>query len=160
MDFIPATPAHYAGIAALIPDAQALYLVHPAGHFPWDAEQLERLARERSHLTVGLIDGRVQAFANLYQLVPERSAFLGNVVVAQGRRGQGLGEALVRHMLGVCDGLGVQPHLSVFASNSRALLLYRKLGFMPYEVEARLDLQGQRQALLHLRRPGWQQAPA
>ncbi|MCD8547201.1 MAG: GNAT family N-acetyltransferase [Aeromonadaceae bacterium] len=109
MDFTPATPAHYAGIAALIPDAQALYLVHPAGHFPWDAEQLARLAQERSHLTVGLLDGQVQAFANLYQLVPGRSAFLGNVVVAQACRGQGLGAALVQHMLGICDGLGVQP---------------------------------------------------
>ncbi|GAA4501830.1 GNAT family N-acetyltransferase [Pseudaeromonas paramecii] len=154
MDFTPATPAHYAGIAALVPDAQALYLVHPAGHFPWDAEQLARLAQERSHLTVGLLDGQVQAFANLYQLVPGRSAFLGNVVVAEGCRGQGLGAALVQHMLGICDGLGVQPHLSVFASNSRALLLYRKLGFVPYEVEARYDLAGQRQALIHMRLGG------
>lgn len=41
--------------------------------------------------------------------------------------------------------------LSCFSTNIAGLLLYPKLGFIPYAIEERLDKSGQKQALIHMR---------
>ncbi len=48
-----------------------------------------------------------------------------------GQRGQGLGERLLRESLTAADAFGfLRIELGVFASNTRALSLYRKVGFV------------------------------
>ncbi|MGK0289385.1 MAG: RimJ/RimL family protein N-acetyltransferase [bacterium] len=42
-------------------------------------------------------------------------------------------------------------HISVFSQNVPALLLYSRLGFVPYQVEERKNLQPHRLALIHLK---------
>jgi len=44
-----------------------------------------------------------------------------------------------------------EPRICCFSSNPLALLLYRRLGFLPFEVEARPGPAGERLALIHLR---------
>lgn len=150
--FVAAQPQHHAAIAALITTPEELFLVHPAGHFPWDDAQIAGLAASREQLTVGLLEDEVVAFANLYQVQPGVSAFIGNVIVAEAAKGRGIGQALVAHMVTLCrQKLAAEPRLSVFSANSRALLLYSKLGFVPYGVEPRQDWHGNTLALIHMR---------
>ncbi|MBX2864023.1 MAG: GNAT family N-acetyltransferase [Leptolyngbyaceae cyanobacterium MAG.088] len=151
MKLIPATEHHYPAIGRLVTSPEELYLVCPSGKYPWDVEQLQVIAAQRHALTVGIVDNVVVAFTNLYDLVPQTSAFIGNVIVAQSYRGQGLGKVLIKHMMAVCrDKYQVVPHISVFNDNTRALLLYARLGFSPYAVEPRLDLNNKTVALIHL----------
>lgn len=99
-----------------------------------------------------MIDQTVVAFSNLYDLVPQQSAFIGNVIVAKGYRGRDVGKSLIQHMMTICQTqYGAQPHLSVFNNNTPALLLYAALGFVPYAVESRLDLQRNRVATINMR---------
>lgn len=154
MQFIKAGREHYADIARLIFSPEELYLVHPGGQYPWTVMQLEKLAESRASFTVAVIDGEVVAFANLYNVEPDESAFIGNVIVAAAYRGQGIGKQLTQHMADLCVKVySAVPHLSVFSSNTRAMLMYAKLGFEPYAVEARTDLQGESIALVHMRQP-------
>jgi hypothetical protein len=44
-----------------------------------------------------------------------------------------------------------EVRISCFNGNVAGLLLYTKLGFVPYAVEGRLDPAGARVALIHLR---------
>lgn len=152
MKFASAVEAHYPAIANLATSPEELYLVCPTCRFPWDVEQLKATAAKRHELTVGIVDHRVVAFANLYDLIPRQSAFIGNVVVAAGYRGRGLGKALIKHLMAICqDSYQVVPHISVFNDNTRALLLYTALGFAPYAVEPRLDLNHETVALIHMK---------
>ncbi len=152
MKLIPATEEHYAAIGNLVTSPEELYLVCPNCKYPWNVEQLQVTAANRHALTVGIVDNIVVAFANLYDLVPQTSAFIGNVVIAQSHRGQGLGKVLIKHMMATCqDKYQVLPHISVFNDNTRALLLYTKLGFVPYAVEPRLNLSNKTVALIHLK---------
>ncbi|MBE9067052.1 GNAT family N-acetyltransferase [Leptolyngbya cf. ectocarpi LEGE 11479] len=152
MQLIPATEQHYSAIGHLVTSPEELYLVCPNGHFPWDVEQLKTIAAKRHGLTVGIMDNRVVAFANLYDLVHQQSAFIGNVIVAPDYRGRGLGKTLIHHMINVCqDKYQTSPHISVFNDNTRALLLYAELGFTPYSLEPRLNLHQDKVALIHMK---------
>ena len=152
MKLIPASAHHYAAIGNLVTSPKELYLVCPNGQYPWDVDQLQAIATNRHELTVGIVDNTVVAFANLYDLVPQTSAFIGNVIVARSCRGQGLGKVLIQHMMHICcEKYQAVPHISVFNDNTRALLLYSDLGFKPYAVEPRINLNQDRTALLHLR---------
>ena len=155
MKLLPATEQHYVAIGNLVTSPEELYLVCPSGNYPWDVEQLKAIAAKRHSLTVGIVDDEIVAFANFYDLVPQTSAFIGNVIVAQSYRGRGLGKILIQHMVKTCQHkYKAVPHISVFNDNARALLLYSDLGFSPYAVEQKLNLGGDRVALIHMRWTG------
>lgn len=150
-----ATHADYAAIATLATSPEELFRVHPRGAFPWDTAQLERLAQERSDLTVLESGSRIIGFANLYHLTPPHHAFIGNVIIAKEYRGEGHGRRLLEQMV---RRIFSHHHLneariSVFAENAAALALYRSLGFIPYDEEQRTTPRGEVQRLIHMRLP-------
>lgn len=148
-----ATESDYPDICGLIRTQEELFLVYPAGSYPFSVARMRELAARRTDLTVAVHDGRVVGFANLYDHKPGRRAFLGNVVVAEAYRGQGLGSRIVRHMLELAFSKHALPevHLSVFSHNGPALALYRGLGFNCYGSEERSDPTGRPMELLHMR---------
>lgn len=151
MEFIAATQKHYAEIIDLVSSPEDLFYIYPQAQFPLDIEQLEYLFRHRHNMTVGLIDGVVVAFASLYDVVQGDQAFIGNVIVAENYQGQGIGTALTHHMIRACIfEHNAVPHISVFGANSGALLLYTRMDFKPYEVEARKGLDGTEVALIKM----------
>jgi ribosomal protein S18 acetylase RimI-like enzyme len=106
------------------------------------------------NLTVGSIDDKVVAFANLYDVQPGKWAFIGNVVVQEAQRGRGAGRALVDHMLGLIFVEHALPEarISVFSENTSALRLYETMGFAEYGRESRKDPRDREVTLLHLKR--------
>jgi ribosomal protein S18 acetylase RimI-like enzyme len=156
MDIRLATPEDYREIVALVPNREELYLVYPKGKHPFTVSQLQELAESRKELTVAVQDGRVVGFANLYGLQSEKWVFIGNVVIQPTFRGSGLGQKLVEHMVQLAFEKYRVPEvrISVFNSNVPALLLYGSLGFRPYDLEQRIDPEGNRVALIHMRLQG------
>ncbi len=153
MQFRQVEPADYGAICQLVSSAEELYKIWPSGKYPLDSQQLAQIANQRTDLTLACLDEQVVGFANYYRYHPNYSAFIGNVIIDQYHRGQGLGRQLIQHMI---DKAFVQHQLqhlniSVFCDNTNALLLYHQLGFKPYAVEQRSDHQQQQTALLHLR---------
>jgi ribosomal protein S18 acetylase RimI-like enzyme len=151
----PASRQDFPGILRLAANPQELFLAFPAGRYPLDLCQLERLAHSRTDLTVGETGGSIVAFANLYDLQSEQHAFIGNVIVADSCRGQGLGKALMQFMLWRIFHHHRLPEarISVFLHNIPALRLYASLGFLPYGIELRHDPDGQAVALVHMKLP-------
>lgn len=152
MQIKEATEAQFGDIAGLVGSAEELFLVYPNGRFPWDITQLKALAKVRANFTVCLVEGEISAFANLYNIVPGDTAFIGNVIVARQFQGQGIGKDLTKHMIKICqEQYKAIPHLAVFGYNARAMLLYSSLGFEPYSVEPRKNLKGENVALIQMR---------
>lgn len=152
MKITSATSSDYPTIAELITSPEEMFLVHPNGNFPLNVNQLEEIAQMRKELTVGKIDNKVVAFADLYDVIPDNSAFIGNVIIDKAARGKGFGEQMIHHMINVCQQqYNATPHLSVFGYNARATLLYKRIGFLPYDVDARTDFKGDTVALFHMR---------
>ncbi|MEW8096660.1 MAG: GNAT family N-acetyltransferase [Candidatus Thiodiazotropha endolucinida] len=147
-----ASESHYDGILELFTTPDEFYLIYPSGIWPFDRSQLERLARERSDFTVVLDSKQVIGFANLYTSIAGDRYFIGNLVISDAYRGQGIGRRLVRHM---CDRIferyASTVYISVFTDNTPALLLYASLGFMPFDIERRTTPKGDSAALLYMR---------
>jgi ribosomal protein S18 acetylase RimI-like enzyme len=131
---------------------EELFYCFPRAAFPLSEAEVRKSIGERSDSTVVEVAGRVVAFANFYRW-QEGLCSIGNVVVASEARGSGVGSYLIRHMVK----LGFEKHhaqvvsVSCFNRNAAGLLFYPKLGFQPYDVEQRVDYNGDRVALIHLR---------
>lgn len=153
MEIREAVPEDYDAIVRLVPSREELFFVYPKGRHPFTVDQLRVLADTRQELTVVVRDGQVVGFADLYDLQPDRWAFIGNVVIARAHRGEGLGGRLVRYMVQAAfeKYLVREARISVFNDNTSALLLYSGLGFEPYSLEERRDPLGRRIALIHMR---------
>src|SRR5690606_4614185 len=99
------------------------------------------------------LDGAVVAFANFYRW-EDGVCCIGNLLVAPDARGRGVAQQLVETMNDLArlrhDAAEVQ--ISCFNNNTAGLLLYTKLGFVPFGLEERTAPDGQRVALLHMRR--------
>ncbi|MES9942653.1 MAG: GNAT family N-acetyltransferase [Candidatus Thiodiazotropha sp. 6PLUC2] len=156
--FLNADPEHYRAILSLFQSADELFLIYPSATWPFDLTQLEKLAQQRTDLTVVVDDDQVIGFANLYRNLSADKIFVGNVVISQSYRGKGVGRQLVCHMCDlVFDNYASEVHITVFNPNTPALVLYRSLGFKPYDMEVRHTPNGQPIMAIHmqLNRRSW-----
>lgn len=140
-------------ICAFPRSAEELHFLFPRATFPLTPEQLHRAIAQRFDSTVVLLDDRVCGFANFYVREPSGTCAIGNVVVAPEARGAGVGRYLVEAMVRAAlhQHRAAAVRISCFNRNVAGLLLYAKLGFEPFALEPRLDPQGARVALVHLR---------
>jgi ribosomal protein S18 acetylase RimI-like enzyme len=133
--------------------AQELFFMFPKAVWPLTVEQLSLAISQRFDSTVLLVGTEVAGFANYYKCEPGVSCSIGNVIVSPLIRGKGAGRFLVECMTAMAfDKYQVkQVEISCFNQNVTGLLLYTKLGFTPCSVEERIDPEGNRAALIHLR---------
>ncbi len=152
--FREATEADFEAICKLITDSRELFFVYPAGQYPLTPDQLRTIAKKRFELTVAVDGDEIVGFANLFNATPRISAFIGNLIVARSHRGRGVAREMVSYMEVVAAERHHLPtiKLSVFGENTPALLLYNSLGYSPYEVEERTTPQGDRVALIHMKK--------
>lgn len=153
MEIREAAPEDYDAIVRLAPSREELFVFYPKGRHPFTMDQLRALADTRHGLTVVVRDRQVVGFADLYDLRPDRWAFIGNVIIGRAHRREGIGGRLVRYMVEAAfeKYLVREARISVFNENTPALLLYSGLGFEPYSMEERRDPRGRRIALIHMK---------
>ncbi len=150
MESRKATDKDFATVCRFPRSARELFYMYPQGDFPLTEEQLAAVSAQRSDPTVVLCDGKVAGYANFYDVAPGNYCAIGNAVVSPRLRGRGIGEYLIRTM----ERLAREKHgateirLSCFSTNTRGILLYTKMGYLPREVEQRTDRRGHRHALL------------
>lgn len=115
---------------------------------------IAELSELRKDLSVLLDNNKIIGFANFYNFKPNNSAFIGNVIIDKNYRSKGLGKLLISYMLNMAYDKYNLPEvkISVFSENTRALLLYSGFGFTPYEIEDKINTQGKRVALIHMKK--------
>ena len=151
--FRKASRDDFNAICRLIKSKEELYLVYPSGTYPLTVDQLRDLSERRNELTVMVENRNIIGFANFYNHEPNKSAYIGNVIIDKEYRGRGFGKEIITYMLRVARkkyNLRVIK-ISVFSENIPALLLYSEFGFIPYDVEERKNLNGDKVALIHLK---------
>jgi ribosomal-protein-alanine N-acetyltransferase len=97
---------------------------------PWTRTSFEQLlGRDHLVFTVAARDGVVVGFAIAYGVAGE--AEIANIAVSREARGQGIGGALLRHMLNALrtDG-AAEVWLEARASNTAARAMYERFGFV------------------------------
>ena len=150
----PVTAQDFPVVCSFAQNEEELFYLFPTATYPLTTDQLARTVAQRSAPTVVEDGGRVVAFADLFRVKYSGYTNIGNVMVAPHARGCGVGSYLIEQMIALAQAtFGTRKvRISCFSRNTAGLLLYSKLGFVPYALEERTDWQGERVALLHLRK--------
>jgi len=113
------------------------FYMFPRGTFPLDPMHLYEVSQTRVLPTVIESDGSLVGYSNLYDLVEGDHCWLGNVIVNPAYRGKGAGRYLIEVMIERArNELKLKElHLVCHNTNTKALLLYSKLGFNPYSTK-------------------------
>lgn len=131
-----------------------LFFMFPKADYPLSVEQLQTVVENRSDSTVILLDNEVVGFANFYEVKNDEYCSIGNVIVNSKFRNKGIGSYLIKTMESIAlEKYNVREiHISCFNTNISGILLYSKLGYIPYEIEERVDKRDQKVALIKMRR--------
>ncbi|MBT2294038.1 GNAT family N-acetyltransferase [Pseudomonas fluorescens] len=133
-------------------DARELFYMFPKAQYPLTEAQLSDAINQRFDSTVFERGNNVVGFANFYRAEKGGVCCIGNVIVAQQARGKGVASFIVKTMTALAfdryDASEVQ--ISCFNENTAGLLLYPKLGFLPFAIEERSALDNRRSALIHM----------
>lgn len=97
---------------------------------PWTRASFGQLiGRPHLHFFVAMRDDTMVGFSIAYAVAGE--AEIANIAVASAARGQGIGGALLRHLLSTLRAAGAaEVWLEVRASNAAARALYQRFGFV------------------------------
>lgn len=146
-------PEDVSRICSFPRSTEELFFLFPRATFPLTPEQLRLAIEQRYDSTVVLLHDQVVGFANFYVRVVSGACAIGNVVVAPEARGRDAGRYLIETMVrkALLEHQAEEVRISCFNRNVAGLLLYAKLGFEPFSVEPRVDTQGSRVALIHMR---------
>ncbi|WP_119144403.1 GNAT family N-acetyltransferase [Pseudomonas reidholzensis] len=133
-------------------NARELFYMFPKAQYPLTEAQLSNAIAQRSDSTVVETENSVVGFANFYRAETGGVCCIGNFIVAQEARAKGVATFIVETMTALAfdryDATEVQ--ISCFNENTAGLLLYPKLGFVPFAVEERMSLDSRRSALIHM----------
>lgn len=135
-------------------DADELYFMYPKATFPLTIDQLQTAIENRFDSMVVLVDDMVAGFANFYEVNNGLHCSIGNVIVNPTYRGKGVATYLIQTMeyLAINKYHAKEVHISCFNANVTGLLLYHKLGFVPYELEKRFDQKLSPVALIKMKK--------
>ena len=152
--FRQALEEDFTAIAALPQNEQEAYYMFPRGTWPLKPEELYRASLERKLAIVMERQGELAGYCSMYDVAEGESAWLGNVIVSPAARASGASAELLGHMMkqGREAFRLKELHLVCHSTNARAMLFYRRMGFLPYEVGKTDDWQGNRIARVLMKR--------
>jgi len=106
----------------------------------------ECMNEEHFNCLVAIENEKVVGYADMFtQLDPGHGAFLGylgNMVVAEGHRGKGIGKMLVQELARKARQIGaVELHVSTEFDNKKAQAFYEALGFTESSLFLEMDLE-------------------
>ncbi|SMF91083.1 Ribosomal protein S18 acetylase RimI [Azospirillum oryzae] len=119
---------------------------HPEAFGSSHAEEVDRPVSSFAdwitggYIVGGFVDGQLDATAGLLTSAKAKSRHKGmiwGVYVRENRRGSGLADAVMTTVLAHAEEQVEQVHLSVAATNKRAIGFYERLGFKPFGTEPR-----------------------
>ncbi|WP_020588099.1 GNAT family N-acetyltransferase [Desulfobacter curvatus] len=130
---------------------EELFYFFPKATYPLTPAQLKMAIDQRSDSTVVEQNGDVAGFANFYRW-QDKTCCVGNVIVSPLTRGRGVAKYLIKTMIHLASTRHAAKsiEISCFNHNTAGILLYRKLGFKPFDIEERQGPNGRRVALIHM----------
>lgn len=141
-------------ICQLPQNKEELFFMFPKADYPLSVEQLQTVVENRASSTVILLNNEVVGFANFYEVKENNYCSIGNVIINSNFRNKGIGKYLIETMESIAlKKYNVKEiHISCFNINTKGILLYSKLGYIPYEIEERLDKEDHKVALIKMKR--------
>lgn len=108
----------------------------------------EMIDSEDAEVAVAVLDGELigsgyaKKTRSRHYVSPDDHAFIGFLFVKPEHRGHGVNRRVLDHLFAWAKAAGLpEVHLTVYPDNAPAIRAYEKVGFDPYLVEMRLNLE-------------------
>lgn len=121
-------------ICSFFTNERELYYSFPKLDFPLSKENFRNAISKRSDLTTVFYDKNIAGFGNLYN--KENECFIGNVIVSPIYRKKGVGRFLINELINIAKNkYKIKTiKLNCWCENSKGLLVYNSLGFIPEKI--------------------------
>ncbi len=131
---------------------EELFYIFPRATYPLYPEQLIAVAEERSCPTVVTLEKTIVGYGNFINTDRGDHCSIGNVIVKPDYRRKGVATYLVKTLVEIAftEFQAKYVRISCFNYNTAGLLLYKKLGFSPVEIEQRQSHEEKIIAVIHL----------
>jgi ribosomal protein S18 acetylase RimI-like enzyme len=129
-----------------------LFYMFPRTSFPLTPEQLISAAEVRSCPTVVTLENTIVGYGNFINADLGDHCTIGNLIVNPDYRRKGVASYLVKTFVEIAftEFHAKYVRISCFNDNTAGLLLYKKLGFLPVDLEQRQSHDGKVIAVIHL----------
>jgi len=131
---------------------EELFYMFPRSTYPLPPEQLIAAAEERRCPTVVTLENTIVGYGNFINADSGDHCSIENVIVNPVHRRKGVASYLVKSLVEIAftEFQAKYVRLSCFNHNTAGLLLYKKLGFSPVEIEQRQSHEEKIIAVIHL----------
>ena len=123
-------------ILSLPKNKNELLYAFPHSQFPLTADHFYSVINTRKESTVAILNNSICGILSLYDIKEGKECFIGNLMVDYEKRLQGIGRVLIETIseIAIRKYSVKRLKISCWAENNSALLFYKKLGFLPYDV--------------------------
>lgn len=131
-----------------------LYYMFPRADFPLEKSYFEEHLKTRHNSNVFLCNNEICGFANFYDLEESKHCWIGNLVVNPTFRNKGVGQFIIETMESEARKLYnvKKVQIACINDNTAGLLLYEKLGYIPFKMEKRIGKDGENRILVMMKK--------
>ena len=128
------------------------FYMFPRANYPLTPEQLIDAAEERKCPTVVTQEKTIVGYGNFFHAELGDHCWIGNVIVNPDYRRKGVAAYLVNSLVDIAftEFQAKYVRISCFNHNTAGLLLYKKLGFSPVDIEQWQSHDGKVIAVIYL----------
>ncbi len=139
-------------ICRLPKNEKELFFMFPSATYPLLVSQMREIFKKRYGHTTFLYNNKIIGYANLYFLENDDSPYIGHLILSSDYRGRGYGKRMIEIMIKKAFTLykNDKIKIAVINENTKALLLYMKLGFSPFKASLRFDKEGRPKVLISM----------
>ena len=141
-------------IASFPGSEKELFYMFPRAAYPLNPEFLYQESQLRFYPTVVTYNTEIAGYGNFINAENSNFCTMGNIVVNPQLRGIGVASYLIAVLESVAFKTLEAKYIKVscFNENTAGLLLYRKLGYLPFEAEQRQSYDEKNVVLIHMRK--------
>ena len=129
-----------------------LFYMFPKASYPLKPQFLIQESASRFYPTVVLHNKAIAGYGNFIQAQSGDFCSMGNIIINPKLRRTGIASYLINTLENIAfnfvDAQCIK--VSCFNENTKGLLLYHKLGYLPYETEIRQSHSGNEVILIHM----------
>lgn len=144
-----------AEVISRFPNSEAeLFYMFPKATYPLSPKFLIQESESRFYPTVILQNETIAGYGNFIQAQKGEFCSMGNIVINPELRRIGIASYLIETLETVAFNTENAKYIKVscFNENTAGLLLYRKLGYLPFDAEVRQSYDGNQVVLIHMRK--------
>ena len=127
-------------ICKLPVNAKEVFFISSKLSFPLGITQFQEYTQNNIHKTTFSINDIPVGYADFYKYENDDKLYLGNILLSYQYRGAGYGRFIMNTMLEKLKQESQKTaYLCVSNENVKQILLYKDMGFTPYDVDKRID---------------------